>query len=140
LVIGDGPGRDRLETNARALAPEGSRVRFLGARLDVPAVPGLADLVVVPQLTGGVNVALEAMAAGRPIVAANTTDLAAVLRDRETGVLAPARKPAEMARAMRRLLLDPDLRARVGNAARRHVLDRHAVTRVVPALEAVYQG
>jgi glycosyltransferase involved in cell wall biosynthesis len=138
LVIGDGPDRDRLERNTRALAPEGSRVHFLGPRMDVPALLGLADLVVVPHWTGGTNLALEALSSGRAVVAANTPDLSALIQDGETALLAPVRKPPEMARAMRRLLRDAELRACLGNAARKYVLDRHSVNRVVPALEALY--
>jgi glycosyltransferase involved in cell wall biosynthesis len=140
LVIGDGPDRDRLERNARALAPEGSRVHFLGARADVPAILGVADLAVVPHRTGGANLALEAMAAGRAVVGANSADLQALIRDGETGLLVPVGKPPEVARALQRLVLDSDLRGRLGTAARQYVLEWHAVDRVIPMLNSIYHG
>jgi glycosyltransferase involved in cell wall biosynthesis len=139
LVIGDGPGREGTESAARAAAPEGSRVHFLGARADVPAVLGLADLVLVPQGAGGANVALEAMAAGRAVIAADTADLAAVVRHDETGVLVAAGDSPAMAKAMRRLLLDPDWRERLGEMARRDVRQMRAIATVVQTLETVYR-
>jgi glycosyltransferase involved in cell wall biosynthesis len=138
-VIGDGPGRERIEANARALAPQGSHIHFVGARPDVPALLGLADVVVVPQPVGGANVALEAMSAGRPVVAARTADLSVVLRDGETGLLVSGGNPPEMAGAIRRVLLDPELRLRLGSAARRAVRDQHSIDRIIPTLETVYR-
>src|SRR5207248_7183049 len=69
LLIGDGPARAQMEFAAEGLAPEGSRVHFLGPRHDAAAILGLADFVLAPQLAGGANVALEAMAAGGVVVA-----------------------------------------------------------------------
>jgi len=139
VMVGEGPGRAFTESTARRLAPEGTRVHFLGARTDVPAVLGLADFVLVAQPAGGANVALEAMAAGRPVIVFNTPDLSAVVRDGESGVVVPARDTPAMARAMRRVLDDPDLRLRLGDAARRYALEQHSVERVVRTLVAIYQ-
>jgi glycosyltransferase involved in cell wall biosynthesis len=137
LIVGDGPGRERMQAAALGLAPEGSRVHFLGARPDATAIIGIADLVVIPQTDGGINVALEAMAAGKAVIAANTPDLASVIRDGETGLLVPPRNPPETARAMRRLLRDPTLRDRLGNAARLAAAGRSAAT-TVQSLESIY--
>jgi glycosyltransferase involved in cell wall biosynthesis len=140
VVIGDGPGRKRMEAAARALAPDGTRVRFLGARPDLPSILGFAHLVLVPQLVGGANVALEAMAAGRAVIAANTPDLAAVIRDGETGVLAPTRNAPELAFAMRQLLVNPEDRFRLGSAAQLYVSEFHSVERIARALQTVYRN
>ena len=138
LVVGDGPGRAGMESAARGLAPEGSRVYFLGERPDVPALFACADVVMVPHREGGVNVALEAMAAGRAVVAANTPDLAAVIRDREIGWLVPARDATAAARAVRKLLLAPEERQRLGAAAREFVDAHHRVEMVVQTMEGIY--
>lgn len=138
LVIGDGPGRDGLEFATRGMAPEGSRVHFLGERPDVPALLGQADVVLVLHPFGGVNVALEAMAAGRAVVAADTPELSAIIRDGETGRLVPPHDAAAAAAAARKLLLDPEERRRLGEAARQFVRERHTVERVVRMLETVY--
>jgi glycosyltransferase involved in cell wall biosynthesis len=139
LLIGDGPGRADLEATARGVAPEGSRIHFLGGRADAPALFGLADVVFVPHPTGGVNVALEAMAAGRAVVAADTPDLGAVIRDGQTGRLYAPGDAVAAARAVRQLLLDPAERRQLGEAARAYVRERHQVATVVQMLETVYR-
>ncbi|MSR54386.1 MAG: glycosyltransferase [Gemmataceae bacterium] len=117
LMMGDGPGREKIESASHGLAPEGSRVMFLGARPDVPNVLGLAEIVILPQKTGGVNVALEAMAAGRAVVATATPDMSAIIRHNETGILVPNGSPYEFARIMYKLMHDPARRDALGKAA-----------------------
>jgi glycosyltransferase involved in cell wall biosynthesis len=138
LLVGAGAGRADLEATARGVAPEGSRVHFLGERADAPALAGLADVVLVPHPAGGANATLEAMAAGRAVVAANTPDLAAVIRDGETGRLFPPDDAVAAARAVRQLLLDPAERRRLGEAAQAFARERHQVATVVQMLETVY--
>jgi glycosyltransferase involved in cell wall biosynthesis len=138
LVIGDGPGRAGLEFAARGMAPEGSRVHFLGERPDVPAILALADVVIVPHPYGGANVALESMSAGRAVVAANTPDLSAVIHDGETGRLYSPSDSAAAAGMVRKLLLDPAERQRLGEAAQCCVNQRHQIEMVVRMLETIH--
>ncbi|HKB03946.1 MAG TPA: glycosyltransferase family 4 protein, partial [Gemmataceae bacterium] len=138
VVVGDGPGREGMQRTAHSLAPEGTQTRFLGARSDTSALLGLADVVYVPNRAGGVNVALEAMAAGRAVVANKTPDLADVIRDGETGFLIPVGDHTATARRLWQILRDPVERARVGEAARRMVHDRHNVPTLVCAMEDIY--
>jgi glycosyltransferase involved in cell wall biosynthesis len=139
LIIGDGPARSAMELAAEGLAPEGSRVMFLGQRSDAPAILGLADIVLVPQLSGGINVALEAMAAGRPVVAADTPDSRGVIRDGETGLIGPQRDAPVAARMLLGLLGDSARRRRLGEAARSAVQERHSVAAVANALLTIYE-
>lgn len=139
LIVGDGPGRAGMEAGAQGLAPEGPRTRFLGDRLDAAAVVGLADVALAPHQWGGANAALEAMAAGRAVVAVNTPDLAALIDDGRTGRLAPARDAVGLASVVRKLLLDPAERQRLGSAAQAQVRDRHQAGTVVQALETIYR-
>jgi glycosyltransferase involved in cell wall biosynthesis len=138
LLVGDGPGRAGMELAAAELAPEGTRARFLGVRPDVPSLLELADVVHVPNRAGGVNVALEAMAASRTVVAADTPDLSAIIRHGETGFLVRPGDQTAAAKLMWRLLRDPAERARVGAAAARAARDRHHIDTLVPMMEAVY--
>jgi glycosyltransferase involved in cell wall biosynthesis len=139
LLIGDGPRRDAVETVAYCLAPEGSRAVFLGARPDAAALLGLADVVVVAHPSGGANAALEAMAAGRAVIAMDTPDVAPLIRDGQTGVLVRPDYAPGIAGALRKLLLDPDRRQRLGDAARHQVRDHHAVDTLVRTMETVYR-
>jgi glycosyltransferase involved in cell wall biosynthesis len=139
LVIGDGPARGDLESSAHGLAPDGSRVHFLGQRADLAAILALADLVAIPQPTGGANFALEAMAAGRAVTVADTPDLRAVVRDCETGIVVPVNNAPEAGRIQYALLCDPEERRRLGDAARVAVLKSHAVDSIVQAVESIYE-
>jgi glycosyltransferase involved in cell wall biosynthesis len=138
LVIGDGPARSDLEASAHGLAPDGSRVHFLGQRADLAAILALADLVAIPQPTGGANFALEAMAAGRAVTVADTPDLRAVVRDGETGVIVPVQNAPEAARIQYALLCDPARRQRLGDAARAAVAKNHSVLAITQIIESIY--
>jgi glycosyltransferase involved in cell wall biosynthesis len=83
-------------------------------------------------------VALEAMAAGRPVVASRIGGLADLVADGETGLLVPHGDPAALRQAMARLLADPALRERMGRAAQGR-LAQYLARSVVPRFEAVYR-
>ena len=128
LVIGDDSGdgaaaggeRRRLEAHVGTHGLD-SRVRFLGAveHEDLADYYDLADVVVMPSLTETFGlVALEAQALGTPVVASAVGGLTEVVADGETGTLVAAREPQAFAGAIAALLDDPDLRERMGDAAR----------------------
>jgi glycosyltransferase involved in cell wall biosynthesis len=118
LLVGPCPDRPRLEQFATALGTTG-RVHFLGARPEVTPFLEQAEAVWAPELgSGSVNVVLEAMAAGKPVIASAVPALAAVVRDGDTGLLVPPADKAALARQTRRLLDDPALGRRLGEAAR----------------------
>ena len=87
---------------------------------------GEAQVAVVPSLYEGFSLpAVEAMACGVPVVATTGGALPEVVgTDGETGLLVPPDDPGELARAIGRLLDDPDLRARLGAAGRQRILHR----------------
>jgi glycosyltransferase involved in cell wall biosynthesis len=92
-------------------------VRFLGWRADVPALLAAADLVVVPSLWEGQPLIVqEALRAGRPLVASRTGGIPA-LTGEDGAVLVPAGDAAALAGAIRSVLDDPGLAARLRAAA-----------------------
>ncbi len=116
LVAGDGPNRPALESLVGELELDG-RVRLLGNRDDVPRLLAAADVATLASDWEGLPIfVLEAMAAGRPIVATQVDGLTEVLRD-GGGLLVPARSPTELAAALRRLLTDARARAAASEAA-----------------------
>ena len=84
----------------------------------------------MPSLRGGgVGAALEAMAAGRPVVASRLADLAEIVVDGETGFLVEPNNKAALARQTRLLLDDPQRRRRMGEAGRQRVAEHFRVDR-----------
>jgi hypothetical protein len=95
---------------------------FAGFRQDVGACLAAADVVALPSLHEGLGVAaLEAMAAGRPVVASRVGGLTEVVVDGETGLFAEPGEPESLATALVTLARDRDLRARLGEGGRRRV-------------------
>lgn len=140
LVVGDGPLRSRFE---RAVAAAGlaGRVRVTGFRGDVPGLLATFDVAVFPSLWEGLPLAvMEAMAAGRGIVATDVAGHRALLRDGESGRLVPPGDDTALAAGVMGLLGDATLRARLGAAARAHVLAHFTVERMVADTAALYRA
>jgi glycosyltransferase involved in cell wall biosynthesis len=139
LLVGDGPGRGRLEQFTRDVGAA-DQVRFLGPRADVAAVLARADVVWLPARAGGVNVALEAMAAGRPVVATRGPLVAEAVADGATGFLVPPGDKAALARQTRLLLDDPDRRLTMGAAGRRRAATTFAAAAMVERFAELYEA
>ncbi len=122
LVVGDGIARPELETLAQQLELGTDRVRFLGARNDVPDILAAADLFVLPSLSEGMPLSvLEAMAAGLAVVATRVGGLPELIPDAKHGSLVSVGDSNALADAMRELIRDEAKRASVGAAARARV-------------------
>jgi glycosyltransferase involved in cell wall biosynthesis len=136
-VLGDGPAR--LEVEA-ALAPLGDRVIWAGALGPEALARHLADadLCVWPAINEAFGMALlEAQASGLPVVAGACGGVAGIVAHEVTGLLAPPGEAAAFAAAVRRLVVDGDLRRRFGAAARRRVLAEHDLPAAAARLAAV---
>lgn len=139
LLVGDGPMRGHFEEHARARGLTSS-VRFLGARSDVPAVLAIADVVVHPSTQEGFsNAILEAMAVGKPVVAASVGGNPEAVVDRETGLLVPPCDGAALADATIWLLRRPEEARAMGHAGRQRVERRFGVERMLREYERLYE-
>jgi glycosyltransferase involved in cell wall biosynthesis len=140
LVAGAGADRERLEGFVRDIRA-GGHVHFLGPQADMGGWYARSEVVWVPnQKGGGENTALEAMAAARPVVASRLPGLAEIVRDGETGFLAPPSDKVALARQTRLLLDDPALRHRIGEAGRRHALGSFAAATMVDHFARLYSS
>jgi glycosyltransferase involved in cell wall biosynthesis len=120
-IAGDGPLAATLMAQAKRLGVDG-RVLFLGFRADVPRLLAAADiLAIASQREGLPNVALEAMAARRAVVATAVAGTPELVQDGETGLLVPPGAPEAMAGAMAALIADPVRRRQMGERGRRRV-------------------
>lgn len=139
VIAGDGPLRPALER--RAAAPDlAGRVRLLGPRADAAAVMAALDLFVLPSRWEGFGlVLLEAMAAGRPIVASRVSAIPEVVAEGGTALLVPPDDPAALAAAMRALLDDPARRQAMGAAGRRRVAAQFAPAGMIGATLDLYR-
>lgn len=147
-LVGDGPDRAALE---RQIADAGlaDRVELLGQRKrdEVIALLEASDVLVAPSVPtrGGKRegipvVLMEAMSAGVPVVASALSGIPELVADGETGLTVPPGDAAAIAAALRRLADDPDLRGRLGVAARRRVVADFDVDRSAARLIARFAG
>jgi glycosyltransferase involved in cell wall biosynthesis len=119
VLIGEGPHRPRLDEFARGVQT-GDGLKFVGPQPEVTPLLACAEAVWVTNRAGeGVNVALEAMAAGRPVVAYRRPPVVEVVVEGETGFLVDPGDKAALARQTRVLLDDADLGRQLGEAGRR---------------------
>lgn len=131
--------REALEQRARSLGV-GAHVHFLGYQDNVPAILREVTVAMQPSLTEGLsNSVLEAMAAGRPVVATPVGGTPEVVVDGQTGWLAPVGQPAALADIVLKVLSDEPARRRVGEAARQLVHERLSIPAMVLATERLYQ-
>jgi glycosyltransferase involved in cell wall biosynthesis len=130
VVAGTGADLPRVRRFARQLALD-DHVCFPGSYVDSAPLLQRADVVWVPSLHGGgVCAALEAMTAGRPVVASRCADLAEIVCDGETGLLVEPNNKAALARQTRLLLDQASLRQRLGEAGQLHVRAHFSVERL----------
>ncbi len=122
VAFGDGSERAALERRVRELGI-GDRFRLPGFIRNLDRVLPGADVVALPSYTEGLpNVALEASAAGVPVVATAVGGTPEVVRDGQTGWLVPPGKPVPFAERIQRLLKDRSARQRMGTAGREFML------------------
>lgn len=140
LIAGDGPLRSELEETAHAFTLD-EKVKFLGHRNDVPRLLAAADLLVLPSRYEGLpNVVLEAMAYRKPVVATAAPGTTELVKDGETGLLVPVDDANLLARALRTLVDDADLRQRLGEAGRARVESEFGVATMVNRFAELYES
>jgi glycosyltransferase involved in cell wall biosynthesis len=139
VLVGEGPELERLRTLTDELGIAHA-VRFAGLRPQVPSFHFLFDISVLCSVSEGFpNSLVEAMAAGRPIVATDVGGVRDAVRHGDNGLLVAPGDPPAFADALRVLLRDPDLRRTMGaTGARRARAEFHALT-VVGSLERLYE-
>jgi glycosyltransferase involved in cell wall biosynthesis len=120
------------------LLPDG--VSFLGARDDVPALlAGAAFLVVTSDHEGFPNVALEAMAARRPVIGTPCGDVQRLVREEVSGFIVPFEDAERLAERMTILARSDELRGRLGAGGREMVEQRYGRPALAGQLLATYQ-
>lgn len=131
--------RDRVLAFARERGV-GGRVLAVGFRGDMPDVLAAADVVADLSSEGlGITGTIrEAMALGRPVVASAAGGNPELVEDGVSGLLVPPRDTSGVAAAVRRILSDPSLAARLGAAARERVVRGFSTEIRLDRIEELY--
>lgn len=115
------------------------KVKFLGFTDDIPEILSVMDIFVLPSLWEGMpNVVLEAMAAGKPVIATDTGGSKDIIDSNINGVLVEPGNSEALAEAILKLLGNPEQRQRLGESARETVKERFPIDKMVSKTEQIY--
>jgi glycosyltransferase involved in cell wall biosynthesis len=138
LVVGDGALREELQRSSEA-ATLGDRLVWAGLRSDMPDVYFASDVVAVTSDNEGTNVsAIEAQAAGVPVVSTRVGGMASALQDGETGLLVASHDENAFAAAVEHLLLDDVLRGNLGQQGAPRARAAFSLERLVASIDGLY--
>lgn len=138
LVVGDGELRPALEQQAARLGLQDS-VTFTGRREDVPRIMMALDVLVMPSLWEGFGlVLLEAMAAGKPVVASRVSAIPEIVVEGETGLLVPPADPKALAQALLVILVDPTRAVGMGHRGRARLEQEFTIGKIIESTNQVY--
>ncbi len=140
VAAGDGELRGEVEQLAQSLGVT-DQVRLLGYIDDLGAWYGSFDAFLLTSANEGTPVvAIEALAAGVPVVATAAGGTGTVVDDGETGLLAPVGDVAALAAHLERLRADVVLRRRLGDEGARRMQERFSTARMVDDVERLYRS
>lgn len=139
-ILGEGPLRQNLENLARELGME-PYVTFFGSQREVGSYISTFDVFCLSSVDheGCSNATLEAMALGKPVVVTDLGGNREVVVHGETGLLVPVRSPEALADGILTCLKQPDRARDMGQNARKAVLARFSLSRMVSDYEQLYE-
>lgn len=139
VLVGGGPARQEWETLAAQLGIT-EHVSFAGVHDDMPGVYASLDIVVLPSLIEALPMCLlEAMAAGRPVIATRVGAVPKLINTEQTGLLVDPGDEDGIARAILRLLHDTELARRLGENGRTHVARHFSAEAMAKSYMEKYQ-
>ena len=137
VLVGDGYLRPKLERLTYALNVQDAFL-FLDWRSDIPKIMSMFDLFAFPSLNEGMGkVLIEAMAAGKPIVASNAGGIPDLVMDGDNGLLVPPKNSDQLAEAIIKLLRDDRRRIEMGNRGK-VMARRYSAESMVKKIDALY--
>jgi glycosyltransferase involved in cell wall biosynthesis len=139
VLLGDGELRPQVEALARELGVE-ERIRLAGWREGLADWYAAFDVLALTSANEGTPVAaIEALAAGRPVVATDVGGTSTVIQHGETGFLVPVGDVDALATRLRELAADPTLRAQLGQEGARRVRETFGSERMIDDVERLYR-
>ena len=138
LIAGEGPLLAELKSESELKAL--SNVMFLGFRSDVPDVLSAADALILPSLYEGLGLsALEAMAAGLPVIASRVGGVPEVVHDGETGILFTAGDGTALAREIKFLFTNRKTAGMMGEKGKALVIETFSTERMILKLDGLFR-
>jgi glycosyltransferase involved in cell wall biosynthesis len=138
VIVGSGPQAASLRELSKVLKIENS-VFFAGNLGEMPRVYAAIDILVMPSLTEGMPMTLlEGLASSRPVVASSVGDIPSVVQDAKTGLLTQPKDVAGLTSAIIRLLIDPEMRSRLGKQGKALVEERFSARSMARQYADVY--
>ena len=140
IVIGDGELREDLEESARELGIT-DIVEFHGWVKDLREIYSGLDIVALTSLNEGTPVSIiEAMAAGRPVVATDVGGVKDIVEDGKSGYLVASEDEEKFSERLVDLIKDPERRKRFGQCGREAVRNRFSKDRLIKDIKELYKG
>jgi glycosyltransferase involved in cell wall biosynthesis len=137
-IIGDGSLRTKIEDKVQALGLR-DYIHFTGNRQDISHIYAALDIVVLPSLREGFPVVLlEAMAAGKPIVATNVNGIPEAVVDGKTGILVSPNDVVSLINGIRELLLNKEKAAEMGRMGRIVVKEKFTSVEMAQKVKNLY--
>lgn len=140
LFVGDGPLRDELGNHIRALGIDKNAI-LLGTRRDIPQLLSAMDIFVLPSLWEGLGTALiEAMAAGKPVIATDIPPLKEIVNSEKVGILVPIKDSKAIASSIELLLCNRVLAENLGKSAKERVLSHFTIDITMNKYVSLYEN
>jgi len=138
IIVGDGPLKASLIKEAEQLGISGN-VIFMGRREDIPEVLSSLDIFMMPSLTEGQPLALlEAMAAGKPIIASGVGDIPKILKDGQLGIITPPADSIRLVEAVQHYISHPDNAKKMSKDAKEEVVNYYSSERMAQEYGKIY--
>ena len=138
LFVGEGALKEFLLSKTRELGVA-EHVVYAGFRQDIPVVMKALTVLVLPSIVEGFGyVLIEAMAAGKPVVATNVSSIPEIVRHNESGLLVEIHNQQQLAAALVALLQNEGMAKGMGQKGREIVLENFTLERMIAQLEALF--
>lgn len=138
LIVGEGSLVEELKEKAKKNSIF-DNIIFTGRRRDIPEILSGINIFVMPSIAEGLpNALLEAMAMGKPIVATEVGGIPEVIKNRFNGILVPPRDTRALATAMKELIGNAQVAAKMGQAARDLVQDNFTIKAIAQKWQSLY--
>ena len=139
VLVGDGPEKHRIEHLVDELNLK-RNIIMTGNRRDIINLLRYSDIFILcSEMESAPITLLESMSSGLPVIAAEVGGIPELITNGKNGFLVPPKSPKNLAEKILELIKDKDLRIKIGSQARKTVINKFTVNKVIPKYEEVYR-